>query len=185
MSQAKNPHTTNLSRRTAIAGISGAVALSTVGKLLAARAGDVDPIFAIMEEHDRAMVNESACGRSHSDVEGSLPRDRMTWKPEEGERMPPKGCTDAPEWIEAQLAMSDTYVRRNEAIVALLTTQPTTLQGAIALLGYVGSVEYPYERGAEDVMLFVFPNIGNERVGEAAVSFPARLAETMLRLLTV
>jgi hypothetical protein len=187
MSQADSPNTTSPSRRAVLAGISvAAVPLAAaVEKSTAGLSASVDPIFAVIEAHHQAMRNESACGHAVDCVEEVLPRDRMTWHfmNSADRRTPPDGCMDAPEWIEVQQGMSDAYARRREAIVALLTTEPTSLAGAIALLDYVGSPEYPWDRGgpADPILFGVIDSI-DERIPVAALAFPRRIAATMRRL---
>jgi hypothetical protein len=92
-------------------------------------------------------------------------------------------CTDAPEWIEAEQNLSEAYDLRFDAIEKLLTTEPTTLAGAVVLLEYVGSPEYPWERHARQPILFSLPSLNDEAIPEAAWTFPTRLAATMRRLI--
>jgi hypothetical protein len=187
MSQADSPNTTSPSRRAVLAGISVAAApvAAAVDKSLGGVALTDDPIFAVIEDHHQSMRDESACGHAVDRVEEVLPRDRMTWHfmDSADRRTPPHGCTDAPEWVKVQQGMSDAYARRHEAIVALLTTEPTSVAGAIALLDYVGSPEYPWDRGgpADPILFGVIDSI-DVRIPVAALAFPRRLAATMRRL---
>jgi hypothetical protein len=81
--------------------------------------------------------------------------------------------------------LSEAYDLRHDAIEALLATEPTTLAGAIALLEYVGSDEYPGEPHASECppILFSLTEYNDDRLPEDAWTFPARLAATMRRLI--
>jgi hypothetical protein len=193
MSQADSPNTTSLSRRAVLAGISVAAApmVAAVEKSAVGVAASVDPIFGVIEAHHQAMRHETSCGQAVGRVEEALPEDRMTWHfmDSADRRTPPNGCADAPEWIKVQQDMSDAYARRHDAIVALLATEPTSLAGAIALLDYVGTPEYPWDSGgpADPILFGVIGVIGSidERIAPAALAFPNRLAATMRRLIAI
>ncbi len=77
------------------------------------------------------------------------------------------------EWIET-IRLSDRIV--NEAVRELLTTAPTTMQGVVAVLDYVGS----YEPDMEETRLFEF---ADSNVRDAAMRFPKFLAETIQGLI--
>jgi hypothetical protein len=141
-----------------------------------------DPIFPIIGAHDRAMAHESACSTAIGQLEEALPEDKRTWSLDYfgGGLTPPQGCADAPEWLQAQLNLKEAYARRREAIEALAATEPTSLAGAIALLGYVWSGEYPNE-GGEVPILSRFPGPGDNE--DIAKTFSTRLAATMRRLI--
>jgi hypothetical protein len=89
--------------------------------------------YAAIAEHDAAMHAEMACVKRHDDVEEIVPDGLKTWcfSHNRDHPIPPAGCTDAPEWIAARLALCAAYDRRDEALVVLFTTPPTTLAGAI------------------------------------------------------
>jgi hypothetical protein len=76
------------------------------------------------------------------------------------------------QWIET-IKLSDRIV--NEAVWELLTTAPTTLQGVVAVLDYVGSSDPEME----ETRLFEF---ADSNVRAAAMRFPKFLAETIQRL---
>jgi hypothetical protein len=182
MSQADSPNTTSPSRSTVLAGISVASIPFAVAveKLLAA---NTDPAFAAIAAHHQAMRHETATGRAVDRVLDALPGDQTTWhfmhSPDR--RTPPHDCADAPEWIKVQQDMSDAYARRYDAVVGLLTTEPTTLAGAVALLEHVGSPEFPWE-GAHTPILFAVVGRIDKRIAPAAHAFPSRLAAAMRRL---
>jgi hypothetical protein len=179
---ANSPNTTSPSRRTVLAGISVASISFAVAveKLLAA---NTDPAFAAIAAHHQAMRHETATGRAVDRVLDALPGDRATWhfmhSPDR--RTPPHDCADAPEWIKVQQDMSDAYARRYDAVVGLLTTEPTTIAGAVALLEHVGSPEFPWE-GAHTPILFAVVGRIDERIAPAAHAFTSRLAAAMRRL---
>jgi hypothetical protein len=181
MSQTENRDTTKVSRRGALAGLAGAAVAGVAA--LPAGAGEVDPIFAVIKTHHQAMAHELACNEESERLRDLLPKDRRTWHYSAWQETPPEGCTDAPEWIEAQQNLRGAYDLRRDEVEALLTTEPTTLAGAIALLDYVGSPEYPMERGAREPILFGVVEFNDERFPKVVWTFPARLATTMRRLI--
>jgi hypothetical protein len=180
---ADSSNTTSPPRRTVLAGISVASmpVVVAVGKSIGA---DADPAFAAIAAHHQAMRHETATGRAVDRVLDVLPGDRATWhfmhSPDR--RTPPHDCADAPEWIKVQQGMSDAYARRYDAVVGLLTTEPTTLAGAIALLEYVGSPEFPWEGDSHAPILFAVVGRIDERIAPAAHAFPSRLAAVIRRL---
>jgi hypothetical protein len=184
MSQADSPNTTSPSRRTVLAGISVASIPFAVAveKLLAA---NTDPAFAAIAAHHQAMRHETATGRAVDRVLEALPEDRTTWHfmDSPDRRTPPHDCADAPEWIKVQQDMSDAYARRYDAVVGLLTTEPTTIAGAVALLEHVGSPEFPWDEGdSHTPILFAVVGRIDERIAPAAHAFPSRLAAVIRRL---
>lgn len=181
MAKAEKSTTTNLSRRGALAGLAGAAVAGVAA--LPAGGTEVDPIFAVIKTHHQAMAHELACIRETCRLEEALPEDRCTWHLSAWDGTAPEGCTDAPEWIEAQQNLRWAYDLRHDEVEALLTTEPTTLAGALALLEYVGSPEYPMERGAREPILFGVVDLNDERFPEVVWTFPARLATTMRRLI--
>jgi hypothetical protein len=187
MARADHANITSPSRRRVLAGISVAVApaVASVDKSLGAIALPDDPIFAAIKAHHHAVAHETACLEAEYRLAEALPENQMTWhfNDSDDEWTPPDGCTDAPEWIEVQQNISEAYDLRHDAIEALLTTEPTTLAGVVALLEYVGSPEYPWDRNACVPILFGVVDINDERVSDAAQAFPARLAATMRRLI--
>jgi hypothetical protein len=97
-----------------------------------------DPIFALIEAYDRAASQEMASYGERDDLEETLPKEQRTWSIHFGGggdgRWPPEGCTDAPEWINAQLAIGIASEKISDQMLALLTTAPRTIEGVIALL---------------------------------------------------
>jgi hypothetical protein len=140
MSQAENPHITNLSRRSVLAGISiaAAPAAAAVDKSLADGA-DADPIFALIEQHRAAEDAFGALLIEQSKLEVELPDDLQQSK------ITVHGAeiveTDDPRWIAAAQASWGASEEGDRAALALLDTEPTTAAGLAALLRYV----YQYE----------------------------------------
>jgi hypothetical protein len=145
------PRTTELSRRSALAGLSVAAAAGVAALPAGAAAAGAavalvaaDPIHAVIAAHSEAVEHEMACHKASLALENSLPDDRTTWHHYVGHsETPPDGCADAPEWIASELAMLRAYECRSETVEALLTTAPTTLAGALDFLEYLGSPEFP------------------------------------------
>jgi hypothetical protein len=82
--------------------------------------------------------------------------------------------TIPPAWVPT-IRISDQIV--NEAIEELLTTAPTSLQGVVAILDYVGSTDLVMD----ETRLFEF---ADSNVRDAAMKFPKLLAETIRQLMT-
>jgi len=190
--KADRPDTTLPTRRALLAGAPAvaAAALAAGGAvnilaMAAARPSEADPIFAVIRAHHDAMAHEVACLKTISQLDAVLPHSQSAWHFNywEGGERPPQGCADAPEWIEAQQGIGEAYALREDAIEALLTTEPKTLAGAIALLEYVGSPEYPEDRNAREPILFGVVENSDDRFPDVVWAFPARLAQTMRNLI--
>ena len=67
-------YSTSLSRRTALAGLSAAMAAPA-----ALAAAPVDPIFALIEAYDRAADRENALYREDDSLAKALPEEQRTW----------------------------------------------------------------------------------------------------------
>jgi hypothetical protein len=153
-----------------------------------AATGGADPVFALIEGHERVVGQKSALCARADEVDKTLPREQTTWTirfNNEGEgRWPPQGCTDAPEWIDVQLAIGEITEKQCDLEFALLTTAPTTIEGAIALLAHLGAGEPPEERGMDGVvsLLSVAGVRYDERVRDAADAFPATLAAALRKI---
>ena len=58
--------------------------------------------------------------------------------------------------------------------------QQLQMAGAIALLAYIGTIEYPWEKtGAEKPLLFLFSDWSHDEIKEAARAFPTAVANAM------
>jgi hypothetical protein len=131
MSQAEKPSTTILSRRTALAAISAAIAATPT----AVPAQDADPIFAAMEEHQKVFRVWDAALTATSKLEGEWFARRKN--PFE---KPGPALSDARE----QDAICS--CRECDAADAMIETTPTTLAGLLGVIRYVLS---HYDRGHE------------------------------------
>jgi hypothetical protein len=78
-----------------------------------------------------------------------------------------------PEWVPT-IRMSDQIV--NEAIHELLTTAPTTLQGVVKILDYLGS-------GDPDMNETRLSEFADSNVRDAVMRLPKLLSETIQRLI--
>jgi len=81
--------------------------------------------------------------------------------------------TIPPAWVPT-IRISDQIV--NEAIEELLTTAPTSLQGVVAILDYVGSADLDMD----ETRLFEF---ADSNVRDAAMKFPKPLADPIRQLI--
>jgi hypothetical protein len=186
MSQADSPNTMSPSRRTVLAGISVAVApaVAAVDKSLGAVAFPDDPIFAAIEAYDRSVERKVALQNKADDVHAALPDEHTTWSMNVGDgRWPPEECGDAPEWIDLQLAIGEAIEKQCDLEIALLTTAPTTIEGAAALLDRLADPEFLHERGmGAESLLSVAGLSYDERVQDAAEAFPAALATALRKI---
>jgi hypothetical protein len=193
MSQADSPNTTSPSRRALLAGAPAAavaaLAAGTVANgpaIAAAARSAVDPIFAVIEAYERVVGQKSALYARSGEFEAVLPEEQRTWSIHFGgeDRWPPQGCADAPEWIDNQLGVGEIVENQCDLEVTLLTTAPTTIEGAIALLAHLGAGEFPEERGLDGVeSLFTVAGLSyDKRVANAADAFPAALAGALRKI---
>ena len=95
-----------------------------------------DPVFAAIEERKRAEVAFVAAIDQMERVETALPRELTKWHHDVLNPEPPPNNGDAPEWIAAECAHRDASNAECQALVRLVSTQPTTIQGAAALIAY-------------------------------------------------
>jgi hypothetical protein len=112
-----------------------------------------------------------------------LPDEQTTWHLHFGGegRWPPEGCTDAPEWVNRQLAIGEASEKVSDQMLALLTTAPTTIDGVAALLERLEAAAFPEEQeleGAES-LIATMGNWYDDRVEEAAAEFHSTLAVTL------
>jgi hypothetical protein len=119
-----------LSRRATLAGVLSLAPAAAVAAVPIASSASikVDPIFAAIEKHREAFkAFHDACG-AHSARDEEWFAQRKDPRDDK-----PAAVLDAE---EHELAMSDQH---DEARAALLTTVPTTLAGALAVIRYVTS----------------------------------------------
>jgi hypothetical protein len=144
MSQAEKPNTTNrLSRRTALMGLAGTAAAGATA--LPAAALGVDPIFAVIDQHREAWSTykereekfevfrkkemEDALFRKKEIEDGPMKAELARFREEEeyeGSSRTPRGM--------AYDAWNENWNVVDRVTMQLLTTQPTTIAGVIALL---------------------------------------------------
>jgi hypothetical protein len=150
------------SRRTVLAGIAAAPALAVPA--LALSSAEPDPIFAAIEAHDRAM-------KHYHSLESEFPG-RSNWTAIEGCFLDP----DDPQEVRDMVVNSwKAYKAEDAAHLALLTTQPTTITGAAALLDYAAAHSGRY---ACDQGIGTFDRT-NEAIGAASENFYRHLADSL------
>jgi hypothetical protein len=124
--QANSTLTTSPNRRNMLAGVA-AVAALVPASAVASAVCPSDPVFTAIEghRHARATFSESL-SRVSRFQEGNRPSDG---------RLPT--AADHPELAELERQASDASDRETDATIALLTTPPATLAGAVAVLRYI------------------------------------------------
>jgi hypothetical protein len=125
---------------------------------------DADPIFSVLAEHRAAMKAYLAA----SAVSGAL-------------------VDGTPEWETADKLTQATIKREHAAVYAVLTGQPTTVAGVIALLEHVGQNQFlgeaPEGKDAfDETVLSIWMRADGSRFKKAAQALPRRLAATMRTL---
>jgi hypothetical protein len=165
MSKAENANImSRLTRRTALAGLSAAAAAGVAALPAGGAAAPIepDPIFAVIAEH-RAAV-EALVRSLHL-----------------------SGRLLGPEFDAAQVLTDEASTHADGYLRQVLTVQPTTLVGAVALLAHVGLPEFldRSEFKGEDETILSAPIHGDDECPFkiAAKDFPTRLAETMRGLI--
>jgi hypothetical protein len=126
---------------------------------------EADPIFAVLAEHRAAMKAYLEA----SAISGGLKDGTEDWETA---------------WAVTQAAIK----REHAALHAVLTTEPTTLDGATAVLGHVGQDNFLGEatEGAYgETLLLVEHDDRGGPLYKAAHEFPGRLAKNMRGLMAV
>ncbi len=135
---------------------------ATAAALPVAAAATADPIFAVLAEHRAAMkAYLSAAAVSARLVD------------------------DTPEWTAAWAVTQAAIKREHATLLAVLTTQPTTIVGAVALLEHVGQDQFLGEAedgGGPETLLTVWTEGEECEFTKATREFPGRLAATMRSL---
>lgn len=98
-----------------------------------------DPIFEVIEEHQRLYAAQLLIIGHHSRLEEELPRDRRRSAVSSVESKIVD--TDDPRWIAAERAVAGGWDEVLNFAVELTDVRPTTLAGIIALLRYVDEEE--------------------------------------------
>jgi hypothetical protein len=179
------------SRRALLMGFAAAatpMAPALANALSESASAEVDPIFALIEAYDRSASQELALYRESSKLEEALSKEQKTWSVRfggDGEgRWPPEACTDAPEWLNVQLAIGEASERISDQMLALLTTAPRTIEGVIALLERLNAAAFREEQHLDgaDALIATMSDWYDERVAEAANEFHSTLAEALRNL---
>jgi hypothetical protein len=126
-----------------------------------AKAGEVDPIFEVIEKHraaHKAMVEAYAA--NDLDDEPGLGPEGEPWDPNKAPAME----------------------RSDAAELPLFTTNPTTLAGAAALLNHVLSPSLTSLDPADDESILEYACGYNGTRGEEAKTFLARFAQALTRI---
>ncbi|SRR5258708_28839720 len=124
-----------------------------------------DPIFALIAAQRETMRALSAAFRKQSDMEEA--------DGDEG-------------WNAGGIDVDDAHDHDCDALVAILTTPPTTLAGVAALLEHCGLPRFPDEKGAwrNDSILRDASLCCQEDVVDAAKNFLPTIAATLRKLLS-
>jgi hypothetical protein len=96
--------------------------------------GAPDPILEAIEAHKAARATWIEWVDRHSDLETELPKDKRQSNIDAWEEL--IIFADDPRWIEAERELMRTSDLETDAAVVLVTVQPTTLAGILALLNY-------------------------------------------------
>jgi hypothetical protein len=157
----------NQSRRALLAGAPVVAAAVLAGGTVAlgiARTDEVDPIFAVIAEHQAALEAYLAA----SAIDGGL-------------------VDRTPEWIVARAVTEAAAPRREIAHEAVFTTNPTTLAGVAALLEHVAQPEFlkedeEYPDDRQTILSTLSECVDREwkRTGQ---DFPLRLAAALRNII--
>jgi hypothetical protein len=93
-----------------------------------------DPILEAIEAHKAARATWLEWVCRHSDLEQELPKEKRQSNIDVWEEL--IIFADDPRWIEAERELKRTSDLESDAAIVLLTVQPTTLAGILALLNY-------------------------------------------------
>jgi len=147
--------------------------LEAVGAIASRRIpADPDPIFAAIGDHRAALDRYEAAVRDNFRLREMMAGGRI--RPPMSGREEKIGETNLPEWIASERLMAKMAGAAREHALDILATPPTTLAGAIELLGYMGEVEARRRRLPEE-----FRDLG---VGADASSRPGQGGDWMLRV---
>jgi hypothetical protein len=138
--------------------------LEAVGAIASRRIpADPDPAFAAIATHREALDRYEAAVRDNFRLREMMAGGRV--RPPMSGREERIGETNLPEWIASERLMAKMASAAREQAMAILATPPTTLAGAIELLGYLGELEVRRRRLPEE-----FRDLGlggDTRPGEA------------------
>lgn len=109
-----------------------------------------DPIFVAIERHKAAMEAFGAAVDARGQLDEKLPADKKRSRTESGETTIVD--TDDPRWIEAHRQVDSTQEEMDDRAIDLFEIEPTSLQGALALLRY--AAEHMANPGILNLPLF-------------------------------
>jgi hypothetical protein len=121
-----------ISRRAIMNMMVSAAAMTAAGSATAV--ADVDPIFAAIENHRRALATFEAALREHGDLDESLPADKTKSSSYAGEITIVE--TDDPRWIASVRLVDQLSDEEVQAACELVDIRPTTTLGLMRLLRY-------------------------------------------------
>jgi hypothetical protein len=186
------PEAPKASRRALLMGFAAAatpMAPAIASALSESAPAVADPIFALIEAYDQAASQEMVSYRERDSLEEVLPKEQRTWSIHFGcggdGRWPPDGCTDAPEWLDAELAIGEASGRMSDHMLALLTTAPSTTEGVAALLERLNAAAFREEQDVDgaDALIAVMSDWYDERVAEAAATVHSMVADALRNII--
>jgi hypothetical protein len=123
--------------------------LEAVGAIASRRLpADPDPVFAAIGAHRAALDRYEAAVRDNFRLREMMAGGRV--RPPMSGREERIGETNLPEWIASERLMAKMAASAREHAMEIVATPPTTLAGAIELLGYIGEVEARRRRLPEE-----------------------------------
>jgi hypothetical protein len=127
-----------------------------------ATAGEQDPIFALIETHRAATAEYIRLVYIKSDIP----------------------MADAEAWLDAEEAESAAYGPMYDAQMELLSTRPTTIAGAAAVLAYVASFWIEGNESSKEG-LPIYESYGEDEMLTAGEGFLPMIADALQRLTAV
>jgi hypothetical protein len=116
------------------AGSAVLIGVTTMAAPAVASHGGPDPILEAIEAHKAARATWLEWVYRHGDLEDELPKEKRQSNIDVWEEL--IIFADDPRWIEAERELKRTGDLETDAAVVLVTVQPTTLAGILALLKY-------------------------------------------------
>jgi hypothetical protein len=128
-----------LTRRALVASTAAMPAAAALGLPVAQAAAEPDPIFAAIEAHRQAEVEFGVRVGRRRALEEDLPQRQRKSNNHHGEQTIVE--TDDPRWIVAIREEDEGSDLAEEAALAFVRTEPTTIAGVRAMLAYFAEVE--------------------------------------------
>jgi hypothetical protein len=145
------------------------VVAAAMAPIAATLAQGGDPVFTLIETHLQAMRNSTAANDAAEALAGR-----------EGEE------EGSPEWIAANTRRYSAWQAEDIALFEFLTSEPTTIAGALAALDHASSPQYPDEGLVEKFaapVLFAATNTQDPQLVGAGAQFPAMIAGVLRKLM--